>query len=134
VSRRILVVDDEPGFRRMLEWNLGRDGVQVDTAPDGREAEKMLAGGQSAGDPYALVITDITMPHLDGLKLLRSVKRNAPATPVIMMTGFGTVETAVQAMKEGAADFVLKPFDLESMVARVRGILGLGAVEAPREK
>ena len=85
-GRRILVVDDEPGFRRMLEWNLGRDGVQVDTAEDGRQAERMLSEREKSGEGYALVITDITMPHLDGLKLLRSVKRSSPSTPVIMTT------------------------------------------------
>ncbi len=121
-ERRILVVDDEPGFCAMLEWNLREDGVIVDTASDGREAE-----AKAASKAYALVITDITMPRMDGMKLLRSVKKTSPSVPVILMTGFGTVEMAVQAMKEGAADFVLKPFDLPGMAMRVREILGLPA-------
>jgi DNA-binding NtrC family response regulator len=121
MSRRILVVDDEKGFRDMLDWSLCGDGISVETAVDGRDAE-----GKIARERYALVITDISMPRMDGLKLLRVVRRSSPETPVILMTGFGTVETAVEAMKEGAADFVLKPFDMELMLARVRRLLGLG--------
>ncbi len=124
-EKRILVVDDEPGFLEMLRWNLKGEGVGVDVAADGLEAEWKLAEGE-----YALVLTDITMPKVDGMKLLNHVKRASPRTPVILMTGFGTVETAVQAMKDGASDFVLKPFNVDGMLARVRKILGLSVRDA----
>jgi DNA-binding NtrC family response regulator len=119
-ERRILVVDDEQGFREMLMWNLKEEGVIIDTASDGEEAEKKLSLGK-----YALVLSDITMPRVDGLGLLRRIKTLDPLIPVILMTGFGTVETAVQAMKDGAMDFVLKPFDVGGMIRRVRRALGL---------
>jgi DNA-binding NtrC family response regulator len=121
-DRRILVVDDETGFRDMLSWNLRGDGVEVDTAKDGLEAQRKLA---EEGFGYAMVLTDITMPGVDGLKLLHHIRGLAPSLPVILMTGFGTVEMAVQAMKEGATDFVLKPFDVQGMISRVRRVLGL---------
>ena len=121
-ERRILVVDDETGFRDMLSWNLRGDGIEVDTAKDGLEAQRKLA---EEGFGYALVLTDITMPGVDGLKLLHHIRGLAPSLPVILMTGFGTVEMAVEAMKDGATDFILKPFDVQGMIGRVRRILGL---------
>lgn len=117
-GRRILVVDDEPGYRDMLEWSLLRDGVRVDTARDGKEAQRRLAEAE-----YSLVLTDITMPGLDGLKLLNAIKKQSPALPVILMTGFGTVELAVKAMKEGADDFILKPFDVNALAGRIHDLL-----------
>lgn len=120
MKRRVLVVDDESGFRDMLEWNLREDDVQVDTASDGRQAQAMMSQAS-----YALVITDISMPRLDGINLLKAMRTSHPGIPVIVMTGFGTVETAVEVMKLGALDFVLKPFDLQAMVSRVRGAMGL---------
>jgi DNA-binding NtrC family response regulator len=122
VARKVLVVDDETGFRDMLTWNLRGDGVDVDTAKDGLEAQRKLA---EAAFGYSLVLTDITMPGVDGLKLLHHIRSAVPSLPVILMTGFGTVEMAVQAMKAGATDFVLKPFDVQGMISRVRRVLGL---------
>lgn len=125
MTRRVLVVDDEPGFRDMLEYNLRDQDVHVDTVADGRAAEELLKK-----NPYALVITDISMPQQDGLALLKLIRAKNPLLPVIVMTGFGTVETAVGVMKMGAVDFLLKPFDMQNMVARVREVLRLPAVSA----
>lgn len=127
MTRRVLVVDDEPGFREMLEWDLRDQDVHVDTAPDGRQAQAMLSCSE-----YSLVITDISMPRMDGLNLLTLIKKEKPTLPVIVMTGFGTVEAAVGAMKAGASDFILKPFDLESLSARARELMGLPLAE-PRK-
>jgi DNA-binding NtrC family response regulator len=111
----VLVVDDEPGFRNLLQWELKSRGMQVETAENG------AIGVQLAGKTkYDVIITDITMPEKDGLKLLDEVKKINPETEVIIATGFGAVETAVHAMKRGAFDFVLKPYDLEHLMARVR--------------
>ncbi len=111
----ILVVDDEPGFRNLLRWELESRGMKVETAENGTEGVEMAGKTK-----FYVVITDITMPKMDGLKLLEEIKKIQPETEVIVATGFGAVETAVHAMKQGAFDFVLKPYDLEHLMARVR--------------
>jgi two-component system, NtrC family, response regulator GlrR len=111
----VLVVDDEPGFRRMLEWELSSRGMKVETAENGAEGVRM-----AEKQTFDVIITDITMPEMDGLKLLQEIKRSAPGTEVIVATGFGAVETAVFAMQKGAFDFVLKPYDLEHLMRRVK--------------
>jgi DNA-binding NtrC family response regulator len=110
----VLVVDDEAGFRNLLKWELESLGVHVDTAENG--AEGLRKASETAFD---VIITDITMPEMDGLKLLEKIKKIAPKTEVIIATGFGAVETAVYAMKNGAYDFVLKPYDLEYLKRKV---------------
>jgi DNA-binding NtrC family response regulator len=117
-KRWVLVVDDEGGFRDMLQWYLKEHDLHVEVAKDGAEAVARAAEGK-----YSLVITDLTMPRLDGLKLLEEIKKMMPETAVIVITGFGTVETAVQAMRKGAFDFILKPFDLEFLIKRIKQAL-----------
>jgi DNA-binding NtrC family response regulator len=112
---KVLVVDDEEGFRDLLKWEFSSDGMAVDTAGTGAEGVQRLKT-----TAYDVIVTDITMPELDGLKLLDAAKRISPATEVIVVTGFGAVETAVYAMRRGAFDFVLKPYDLEYLTARVK--------------
>jgi len=111
---KVLVVDDEPGFRNLLKWELESMGVLVDVAENG--AEGLRKASKTAFD---VIITDITMPEMDGLKLLDEIKKIAPDTEVIIATGFGAVETAVHAMKHGAYDFVLKPYDLDYLKRKV---------------
>jgi DNA-binding NtrC family response regulator len=105
---RILVVDDEKNIRRVLQALLEGEGHAVDDASDGDEARAMLR--RSAGD-YDLVLTDLRMPNCDGLELLRWTRESHPDTPVVMLTAHGTVDIAVEAMREGAFDFITKPFD-----------------------
>jgi DNA-binding NtrC family response regulator len=119
---RILVVDDEPGLRAMLEWELSDRGMDVEVAKDGQEAAEM-----AATRPYDIVVTDLTMPRADGLTLLEGLKKNKPGIHVIVATGFGTVEVAVHAMQRGALDFLLKPVDMEVLVARIKNISGSSA-------
>lgn len=113
---QILVVDDECSMRLALSEALRRVGYGIDMAEDGFEAlQKFRKGG------FQLVISDVKMPKMSGLDVLKEIKRMSPHTPVIMVTGYGTIENAVEAMKEGAADYILKPFsyeDLESAVKR----------------
>jgi DNA-binding NtrC family response regulator len=104
----ILVVDDEPGFRRLLEWELRTRGMNVETAENGAEGVQLASTKH-----FDVVVTDLTMPKMDGLKFLDEVKRVTPQTEVIVVTGFGAVETAVYVMQRGAFDFVLKPYDLD---------------------
>ena len=100
----ILVVDDDPGFRRLLETILTGEGFHVDTAGKVGEARRLC--GTKA---YALVISDLKLPDGDGLDVQKWFRENAPATPFVLITGFGTVSTAVDAMKRGALDYLEKP-------------------------
>jgi DNA-binding NtrC family response regulator len=111
----ILIVEDEAKMRRLLELNLGDDGFNTLSAPDAESGLKLLQSGS-----VDLVITDLKLPGMDGLEFLQQVKRVSAALPVVVMTAFGTVETAVNAMKAGASDYVLKPFSLDEMRMVVR--------------
>ena len=107
----LLVADDDPGLRESLERTLTREGYRVVLASDGRAAlERVQAGG------IDLIVTDLKMPGLTGLELLRAAKAIAPDVDVILLTAFGTVEEAVKAMKDGAYDFLTKPFRREQLL------------------
>ena len=115
---KILLVDDEPSMRSVLSESLTCCGYEIENAENGTEAlRKFQSGGFSA------VITDVRMPKTTGIDVLKGVKRLSPQTPVIVVTAYGTVNTAVEAMKEGAADFILKPFTLEQMEMVVRNVI-----------
>jgi two-component system, NtrC family, sensor kinase len=114
-SLKVLIVDDEPGFRQLLQWELKNRGFDVQTAENG-----MVAVQLAAENRYDVIVTDITMPVMNGLELLEEIKKRAPETQIIVTTGFGAVETAVHAMQSGARDFLLKPFDIEGLVKRVK--------------
>lgn len=115
---RILVVDDEKVIRDMLADFLGMEGYVVRTAEDGASALSELEKGH-----YDLVISDLKMPRMGGIQLLDAIGKTAPDAITVIMTGFGTVETAIDAMKRGAYDYVLKPFKLDEVVHVVqRGI------------
>jgi two-component system, NtrC family, sensor kinase len=131
---RILVVDDEPGFRALLSFELRKKGYDVTVASDGEEALKIIRKGN-----FALAISDMKMPKMGGLEFLIAVKTEYPQMEVIMATGFGTIETAVTAMKEGAYDFVQKPFNLPEVMMLVERALekidlkaSLGVYEASK--
>ncbi|UZR27612.1 response regulator [Methylococcus mesophilus] len=114
----ILVVDDEPNGRRMLEILLSRLGCEVLSAADGKSALKQL--GERAID---LIITDINMPELDGLSLLAALKAKGIATPVILVTAYGTDESAVTALNQGAFDYLVRPLCLDRVESVVRKAL-----------
>ena len=110
----LLVADDDPGLRESLERTLTREGYRVVLASDGRAAlERVQAGG------IDLIVTDLRMPGLTGLELLRAAKAIMPDVDVILLTAFGTVEEAVKAMKDGAYDFLTKPFRREQLIKLV---------------
>ena len=114
----ILVVDDEPGIRNVLSIALRDAGYDVAVAPDGREALESLREG-----PRALVLTDIKMPGMDGIELLRAVKQEFPDTEVVMMTGHGDMDFVVRSLRLEATDFVTKPVGdeaLEVILGRAR--------------
>ncbi len=106
----ILVVDDELKMRRVLQIALEDEGYSVEEAKNGKEAVQKLSE-----TPFHMVIADMKMPVMDGMELLEKIKEINEKLPVIIMTAYGTVQTAVEAMKQGACDYILKPFDVEEM-------------------
>jgi len=117
-SKPILAVDDQPEVRTTLFETLTRAGHAVDLARDGEEA---LVKFQACR--FELVISDIQMPRLDGMNLMAEIKRSSPDTPVILMSGAGTISQAVEAMKCGASDYLLKPFSGELLTETVGRVL-----------
>jgi two-component system response regulator AtoC len=122
--KRILVVDDEVKMRRLLELSLKNMGHEVCLAADGEAA--LAAFDQSSFD---LVLTDLRMPRMDGLALLRALRERGEEVPVIVLTAFGTIESAVEAMKLGAADYIIRPFEMETVELAVTRALAMSAVQ-----
>src|ERR1700719_1949359 len=106
----ILIIEDEAKMRRLLELNLGDDGFKTLSSGDAETGLKLLAS-----EPVHLVLTDLKLPGISGLEFLQTAKQQNPGLPIVVMTAFGSVETAVEAMKAGATDYVLKPFSLAEM-------------------
>src|ERR1051326_3401234 len=105
MKKRILVVEDEDKLRRVIELQLASAGFEKDKAPTAEEGFRIV-------DRADLVLTDLKLPQMDGLQFLALIRRQNSQVPVVMMTAFGSVETAAEAMKAGATDFLLKPFSL----------------------
>jgi DNA-binding NtrC family response regulator len=116
--RSVLVVDDEPGMRMALKANFERDGWKVETAAGASEAVRKC--GQIR---FPLVVTDVRMPDGDGLELMRRVRAADSSTAVIVLTAFGTVAQAVQAMQNGACDYLTKPFSYEQLQSTVERVM-----------
>ena len=111
--RRILIVEDNETARKQIQVFLETDpGLAVDTAANGSDALKALTER-----PYSVIVTDLKMPRVDGLQLLEEVQKRRLPADVIITTGFGTIDHAVQAMRLGAADFLTKPINLEHLRA-----------------
>jgi DNA-binding NtrC family response regulator len=106
----LLIIEDEAKMRRLLELNLSEDGFTVYTAADAEAGLNTLRQ-----EKIDLVVTDLKLPGMNGLELLQAVKQTNATIPVVVMTAYGTVETAVEAMKAGASDYLMKPFALEEM-------------------
>ncbi|OPY85206.1 MAG: Transcriptional regulatory protein ZraR [Smithella sp. PtaU1.Bin162] len=117
-AERLLVVDDDQSMRAALYESLTSCGYEVETAENGADALVKFKAGQFAG-----VVTDMRMPMMSGMDVLRGIKKIAPQTPVILITAYGTVNTAVEAMKEGAAEFIMKPFSLDDLEFAVKNVL-----------
>ena len=118
MTPRIAVVDDEPRLGKVLAMVLRQEGWEVEAFDDPRAFLETLAD-----QPRDLVFSDLKMPHVDGLGVLNRVKEASPETPVILLTAHGTVATAIEAMKGGAADYLTKPFDNAEVVAIARRCL-----------
>ncbi|HOO47623.1 MAG TPA: response regulator, partial [Deltaproteobacteria bacterium] len=105
MNKKILVVDDEIGIRESLQKILEKEGYSVVTASNGEEAFKIIRKGD-----IDILVTDIRMAGMDGVELLKVSKSVSPFTEVIMITGYASVDTAVDSMKQGAYDYITKPF------------------------
>jgi DNA-binding NtrC family response regulator len=126
---RVLVVDDEPKLGRVVQEMLELDGHAVARGGGGAEAVARLAG-----EPFDVVVTDLRMPAVDGLAVLRAARARPSPPEVIVVTAYGTAESAVEAMKAGAADYVTKPFSMDELRLRVRRLAAQRSAEAERER
>jgi two-component system, NtrC family, sensor kinase len=125
---RILAIDDEPGIRELLDRELTLQGYKVETACDGLDALQKIEAGR-----FQLAVCDINMPGLGGLEVLAALRERDPDIEVIMVTGYATVEIAVEAMRKGAYDFIQKPFNLQELLALVeKGLEKRGLRETAR--
>ncbi|MBN1830315.1 MAG: sigma-54-dependent Fis family transcriptional regulator [Deltaproteobacteria bacterium] len=122
---RVLIVDDEERMRHLLSIMLSRRGYQTEQAGDGQEALERLSA-----TPFDMVITDIRMPRMDGMELLSRVQKAKISCPVIFITAFATVESAVEAMRAGAIDYITKPFEEERIVLTVERTLNVSKLMA----
>lgn len=114
IPARVLIVDDEEDFVEMFSMRLEAQGEQVSTAYSGREALNVLET-----TPVDVVILDIRMPNMDGISTLKQIKILHPLVEVILLTGHGSTETAVDGMKLGAFDYLMKPADFEDIIIKV---------------
>jgi FixJ family two-component response regulator len=117
-TKRVLVIDDERIVTDSVTKILEAENFEVEVAATGRHGVELALQKE-----HALVLTDLRMPDIGGMRVLRDIKRARPAMPVIMITGFATVRSAVQAMKLGAAEFLEKPFAPDDLVRTVRKAL-----------
>jgi two-component system, OmpR family, response regulator MprA len=125
VTERVLVVDDDRSLRRMLERTLAAEGYDVALAPDGAAA--LVACERAAPD---LIVLDIAMPGLDGLAVCRRLRSKGLATPILMLTARDGVPDRVGGLEAGADDYLVKPFALEELIARLRALARRGAEPA----
>ncbi len=119
MGERILVVDDEPNMLRLLKTILmDRTGYEVETTNNPLEVSKLLQE-----KPYDLVISDLKMPLVDGIDLIEIIKKIDAGLPIIIITAYGTLETAEEAIQKGAYDFITKPFRKEAILITIRRAL-----------
>ena len=122
---RILLAEDDEIMRITIYDRLRKTGWHVDDARDGRQALKLFNQHR-----FNLIISDIRMPGLDGLSLLKEVRKQSPETDVIVMTAYGSVDDAINCLRLGATDYILKPFDLDDLIIRINRIFETQAVKA----
>jgi DNA-binding response OmpR family regulator len=111
---KILIIEDDPKMRRGLEEMFAQEGYEVLSASNGRE------GLEKLDEDIDVVLTDLVMPGINGMEVLREVKRKKPLVPVVVITAFATIESAVEAMKSGASDYICKPFKLNEVQITIK--------------
>ncbi|WP_461210580.1 response regulator [Desulfocurvus sp. DL9XJH121] len=115
MHERVLLVDDEQGFLDAMAKRLDKRGLKVKTATSGQEALDAL----QADDLVEVVVLDVKMPGLDGIETLQRIKADQPMVEVIMLTGHATVETAIEGMRRGAFDYLMKPCEVEVLMDKI---------------
>lgn len=125
---RILLAEDDEIMRISVSDSLKKQGWRVEEAEDGPKAMALFDRHQ-----YNLVISDIRMPGMDGLTLLKKVRQQSPETAIVIMTAYGSVDAAIDCLRQGATDYVLKPFDMDDLIIRISWILETQAVMAKCE-
>src|SRR5476651_990604 len=126
MAQTILVVDDDPVQRRLLEAAITRSGMHVVTAPGGAPALELLNGPK--GEQFALMLLDLVMPDMSGLDVLAKLRQSNPDLPVIVLTAKGGIDSAVEAMRAGANDFLVKPASPERIAVSIRNQLKIGTL------
>ena len=126
MAQRILIVDDDPVQRRVLEEQIKRLGFEARSVGSGSEALRLLEGPDATG--FSLLILDLVMPEVDGMAVLQRLQSRPPMIPVIVQTALGSVDTAIQAMRAGATDFVIKPASPEKLEISIRSALKIQAL------
>ena len=126
MATTILIVDDDPVQRRLLEAAIGRSGMNVVTAPGGRPALDLIEGPR--GEQISLMLLDLVMPDMDGLEVLAKLRSSNPTLPVIVLTAKGGIDSAVEAMRAGANDFLVKPASPERIAVSIRNQLKIGTL------
>ena len=124
MSHSILIVEDDLTFATMLKTWLGKKGFSVDTASSNARARKQLEA-----HPYDLVVSDLRLPDQDGILLLSWIKEQGYNVPLIIMTGYADIQSAVQAMKQGASDYISKPVQPDELLKKIKE--ALQAKDAP---
>src|SRR3954466_3967726 len=119
---RILIVDDDHGQRSLLETFLRAQGFRTQSAASGEAALQLLGE-----DAFAMMISDVRMPGMSGIETLRRVRQKHPDLPVLLVTAFADIRSAVAAMRDGAVNYLAKPIDLEELMASVRYALAPAA-------
>ncbi|MFH2090768.1 MAG: sigma-54 dependent transcriptional regulator [Pseudomonadota bacterium] len=120
MTETILLIDDDPGLRRVTEYNLSTKGFHVVCAPSGQKGLELFDAAT-----VDLVVTDVKLGDMSGLDILETIKNQAPDIPVIIMTAFGSIEMAVNAMHKGAFNFITKPFDRDTLILSCKKALEL---------
>jgi DNA-binding response OmpR family regulator len=129
ISGNVLIVDDEASLRRTLARVLRQGGFEVATAAEGDEALRMLANGS-----YDLVYLDIHLPHKDGLQVLTEIQNHDPDLPVILFTAHASLQSALDAIRLGAEDYLIKPIDPESLISRTKVLLSEQSIRRRRKE
>ena len=128
-KKKALVIDDEQIVLDSVSRILTDENYDVDVSLSGREGLN-----KAIEKEYDIVLTDIRMPDIGGMRVLRDIKRAKPSLPVVMITGYASVQSAVQAMKLGAADYLEKPFNPDQLLETVASALGIAATQEPEEQ
>ena len=118
MSKKLLVVDDETEIRELLEFDLSQSGYNVDVACDGSEGlQKAITGN------YDLILLDVMMPKMNGFDVCKNIKEHNPSQAILMLTAKGTINDKTQGFDSGADDYIVKPFDIQEVLLRVRALL-----------